>query len=195
MNTYETRSCGYPLTFQGPSTIEEYDAKVGKPGSALEHACLHTIHTRTLPEWQEKFAALLQERTGIARQIESEATETRKAIPERVLAFNRRIIAQWGNGNDKQALLQQWAQETADQMVVTPAPMPEEKTPPPSRADLMKAQEILARDPALVAEKVQLMLKEVPGFRLARDAEGRPDVQSFAHLLNRFILAKLGIKA
>jgi hypothetical protein len=70
MNTYETHSCGYRLTFPGPASIEDYDAKVGKPGAALEHACLHTIHTRTLPEWQEKFAAVLQERTGIARQIE-----------------------------------------------------------------------------------------------------------------------------
>ena len=66
MKAYETHSCGYRLTFPGPASIEDYDAKVGKPGTALEHACLHTIHTRTLPEWQEKFAALLQERTGIA---------------------------------------------------------------------------------------------------------------------------------
>jgi hypothetical protein len=193
MNTYETHSCGYRLTFPGPATIEDYDAKVGKPGTALEHACLHTIHTRTLPEWQEKFAALLQERTGIARQIESEATATRKEIPERVKAFNKRVIEHWGNGNDKKAILQQWAQETADQMVVTPPAAPDEKVPPPSRADLAKAQEILARDPAIVAQKIQLMLNEVPGFKLTRDAEGRPDVQSFAHLLNRFILTKLGL--
>src|SRR4029077_1939330 len=194
MKTYETHSCGYRLTFPGPGTIEEYDTKVGKPGAALDHACLHTIHTRTLPQWQEKFAAVLQERTGIARQIESEANETRKAIPERVLAFNKRIIAQWGNGNDKTAILQQWAQETADQMFVTPQEIPEEKAPPPSRADLAKAQEILARDPSAVEDKVQLMLREVPDFKLARDPEGRPDPESFAHLLNRFILNKLGIK-
>jgi hypothetical protein len=193
MKTYETRSCGYRLTFPGPDTVEEYDTKGGKPGTALEHACLHTIHTRTLPEWQEKFAALLQERTGIPRQIESEATATRKEIPERVLAYNKRIVEEWGNGNDKKAILQQWAQETADQIVVTPPAVPEEKAPPPSRADLMKAQEILARDPAVVAQKVHLMLSEVPGFKLARTAEGLPDPESFAHLLNRFILTKLGL--
>jgi hypothetical protein len=193
MKAYETHSCGYRLTFPGPGTVEEYDAKVGKPGTALDHACLHTIHTRTLPEWQEKFAAVLQERTGITRQIESEATATRKAIPERVLAYNKRIVAQWGNGNDKKAILQQWAQETADQIVVTPPAVPEEKAPPPSRADLAKAQEILARDPAIVAQKVHLMLSEVPGFKLARTAEGLPDPESFAHLLNRFILTKLGM--
>jgi hypothetical protein len=193
MKTYETHSCGYRLSFPGPASIEDYDARVGNPGAALDHACLHTIHTRTLPEWQEKFAALLQERTGIPRQIESEATATRKEIPERVKAFNKRIVEQWGNGNDKKAILQQWAQETADQTVVTPAPVPEEKTPPPSRADLAKAQEILARDPAIVAQKVHLMLNEVPGFKLVRTAEGLPDPESFAHLLNRFILTKLGM--
>jgi hypothetical protein len=193
MNTYETRSCGYRLSFQGPATVEDYDAKVGKPGSALEHACLHTIHTHTLPEWQEKFAEVLAERTGIARLIESEATATRKAVPERVKAFNKRIVEQWGNGNDKEAILQQWAQETADRMFVAPAPVPEEKTPPPGRADLAKAQEILARDPASVEEAVRLMLSEVPNFKLARDSEGLPDVQSLAHLLNRYILTKLGM--
>jgi hypothetical protein len=193
MNTYETRSCGYRLTFQGPDSVEDYDAKVGKPGTALEHACLHTIHTRTLPEWQEKFASVLEERTGISRLIESEATETRKAVPERVLAFNKRIIAQWGNGNDKTAILQQWAQETADQMFVTPPAAPDEKLPPPSRADLDKAQQILARDPALVAQKIQLMLAEVPGFKLLRDVNGLPDPQSLAHLLNRYIMTKLGM--
>jgi hypothetical protein len=71
--------------------------------------------------------------------------------------------------------------------------VPEEKAPPPSRADLAKAQEILARDPAVVAQKVHLMLSEVPGFKLARTAEGLPDPESFAHLLNRFILTKLGL--
>ena len=83
-------------------------------------------------------------------------------------------------------------QETADQMVVTPAPAPDEKLPPPSRADLAKAQEILARDPSAVEDKVQLMLREVPGFKLDR-IDGRPEPQSFAHLLNRFILTKLGM--
>jgi hypothetical protein len=201
----ETSSCGYTLTFTGPESIEAYDAKAGKDGTALVHACLYTVYRETLVTWQEAFAQLLASKTGIARQIDEEATARARSqskhpenvapLQERVLAYNKRVASQWANGDDaKRAELQAWAQEVADKIEAVPSPVtPPTKQDPVGKADLAKANEILSHPPDYIEERVALMLGELPDYELLRDAgnENKPEVQSLARLINKYIVAKL----
>src|SRR6267142_411408 len=152
MKPYETSSCGYPLKFNGPETVADYDSKAGA-GACLEDACQKTINTRTAVAWQEAFATILQERTGIPRQIDEQATgrlKTRSRNPdkvtpvtERLLAYNSRVIAEWANGDqEKRAQLNAWAQETADTIEIDPSPPAKtapDKAPITKGGDLAKA--------------------------------------------------------
>lgn len=185
MKPYETNSCGYTLKFNGPETVADYDSK-GGDGACLRDACLKTIYQDVLPDWQEAFATILGERTGIARQADE----------KRLRPYNTRVIAEWANGNEeKRAQLQAWAQETADKIELDPSPpiSPAAKAPPAAgkSGDLAKANEILSHDSAYIEERVTLMLSTVPDYVLVRDAEGKPDPQSLARLLNRWIIAQL----
>jgi hypothetical protein len=204
MKSYETSSCGYALKFNGPDTVADYDSKGGE-GACLKDACQKTINTRTAVEWQEAFAAILAQRTGIPRKVDDFATERVKAksknpanvnpINERLSAYNTRVIAEWANGDqEKRAQLQAWAQETADAMEVDPSPpakAPSDKAPATKGGDLAKANEILSHEAPYIEERVKLMLGEVPDYQLLREASGKPDAQSLARLLNRYIITKL----
>jgi hypothetical protein len=205
MKSYATSSCGYTLKFNGPDTVADYDSKGGE-GACLKDACQKTINTRTAVDWQEAFASILAQRTGIPRKVDESATERVKAksknpnsvtpINERISAYNTRVIAEWANGDqEKRAQLQAWAQETADAMEVDPSPPAakpaSEKAPATKGGDLAKANEILSHDSAYIEERVSFMLSDVPDYVLVRDAEGKPDAQSLARLLNRYIITKL----
>lgn len=203
MKPYETNSCGYTLKFNGPASVEDYDSRGGQ-GACLEDACQKTINTRTAIAWQEAFASILQERTGIPRQIDEFATQRVKTksknpdnvapISERLHAYNTRVIAQWANGDEeKRAQLQAWAQETADKIEINPSPTTKPTASPTisKGGDLAKANEILSHEKAYIEERVTLMLGEVPDYDLLRDDIGKPDAQSLARLLNRYIMTKL----
>ena len=205
MKLYETHSCGYRLKFAGPETVEAYE-EIGGAGTCLRDAVRLAINAETLPAWQEAFAALLEERTGIAREIDQEATsqaqarsktpETAKPIHERVKPYTKRVLAIWVNGDkSKQAQLQQWAQETADTISIVPAPLETEsvKLPPLSKTEIAKANEILGHDSAYIEERITLMLSDIPDFPLARNPEGKPEPESLARLINRWLNKKLNL--
>jgi hypothetical protein len=206
MKSYETSSCGYTLKFNGPASVEDYDSKANRPGACLDDACKKTINTRTAVDWQEAFASLLAERTGIPRKVDDEATARAKSrsrnpngvtpVNERLSAYNTRVISEWANGDQvKRAALQEWAQEIADKIEIDPSPPVTAKTSPAPAAgksgDLAKANEILSHDYGYIEERVKLMLSEVADYVLVRDDKGKPDPQSLARLLNRYIIAKL----
>ncbi len=79
MAKYETNSIGFPLTFEGPGSVEDYDRAFGKVGGCLEDACDNTIYRSTLPEWQEAFEPKVEALTGVKREINTKATEAAKA--------------------------------------------------------------------------------------------------------------------
>jgi hypothetical protein len=204
MKSYETNSCGYALKFNGPASVEDYDSKARRPGTCLEDACKKTINTRTAVDWQEAFAALLAERTGIPRRIDEDATARARSksknpdqitpISERLSTYNTRVIAEWANGDQvKRDALREWAQETANKIEIDPSPTtpPKPAAPSPKTGDLAKANEILSHDYGYIEERVKLMLSQAPDFILVRDEAGKPDPQSLARLLNRYIIAKL----
>src|SRR5580765_8171411 len=155
MKSYDTRSCGYKLRFNGPESVEEYDQKAKKPGQCLEDAINNTIYRGTLPEWQDEFARVLAKETGVAREVDAEATAKLKArakgevkdIPERFKAYNARVKATWANGDEA------------------------------------KENDILDHETDYIEAKVQKMLAKVPDYELARDDENKPEVTSLARLI------------
>jgi hypothetical protein len=199
---YETSSCGYNLKFSGPGTVEEFDKRAGKDGQCLENGVMKIMWHETLPEWQEAFAEVLHQRTGIARAVDEEATNRVKAksknpqnvtpLNERLRTYNARVHAEWVNGDENKKLaLQQWAQETADTIQVDPA----SATPQAAaqKGDIAKANDILSHDSDYIEERVSKLLSKVPDFDILRDDEGKPDAQSLARLINRYVIADLNL--
>lgn len=198
---YDTRSCGYKLAFTGQDSVEEYDEAAGRVGAALEDAVNNTIYRSTLPEWQATFGKVLEEKTGIPREIDAEATARVKAkaknpndtrdVPERFRTYNQRVRKQYagaegeetGNG-EKLAELQKWAQEVADGIRVDPSPA---RISAISKGDIIKAEDVLDHDVEYIEQKVQKFLAAVPDFELVRDDDNRPEKQSLARLIGKYI--------
>jgi bifunctional ADP-heptose synthase (sugar kinase/adenylyltransferase) len=198
MKSYDTRSCGYKLRFNGPESVEEYDQKAKKPGQCLEDAINNTIYRGTLPEWQDEFARVLAKETGVAREVDAEATAKLKArakgevkdIPERFKAYNARVKATWANGDEaKEKQLGDWAQSAADKIEVDPSPS--DRVSAAQKGDLAKASDILDHETDYIEAKVSKMLAKVPEYELARDEEGKPELTSLARLIARWIEAEL----
>jgi hypothetical protein len=82
------------------------------------------------------------------------------------------------------AALQSWAQEVADTIPVDPSPARQSAL---AKGDLLKAEDILDRDADSVEAKVQKFLAAVPDFELIRDDDNRPEKQSLARLIGRYI--------
>jgi hypothetical protein len=198
---YPTQSCGYKLSFTGQDTVEEYDEAAGEPGAALKDAVNNTIYRSTLPEWQNAFGKLLQERTKIPREIDPDATarvkaraknpNDTKAVPERFRTYNTRVRklyagADGENGGDpaKVKELETWAQEVAASITVDPSPA---RVSAIAKGDLLKAEDILDHDTDYIEAKVQKFLAAVPEFELIRDDDNRPEKQSLARLVGRYI--------
>ena len=195
---YETRSCGYKLAFNGPSSVDEYDQKATKAGQCLEDAVNNTIYRGTLPEWQEEFAKVLAQKTSIAREVDAAATAKLKErakgevrdLPERFKIYNARVKATWANGDEaKEKDLQAWAQETADRIEVDPSPT--QRVSAAQKGDLTKADDVLDHDADYIESKVSKMLAKVPDFALARDDENKPERTSLAKLIGKWIEAEL----
>jgi hypothetical protein len=200
MANYDLNSNGYKLSFPGPDTVEEYDQKGGRAGACLEDACSNTGYRATLPEWASKFAPKLADLTGIARGVDTEATEKAKkrakdpanvkSVPEKFKAYNTRVRDEWaGEDEAKLKQLQDLAQEVADGTPIDPSPSA--RVSAVDKAYISKAEDILSHDEDYVEARVAKMAQLVPGFTLQRDEDDRPEKTSLARLVARWIEAKL----
>jgi hypothetical protein len=190
---YETNSLGYKLTFKGPSTVEEYDQKAGRVGACLEDAVDNTIYRSTLPEWQEEFAKKLEEHTKQPRVTDSTATDKAKArakdpskvedIKEKVKAYNARVTA--GMSDTDKAAIAALAQSVADGILVDPSPSKRAKGP--DKALLAKADSLLTLPADQLQEKIDKYLGRVEGFELETDEQDKPQRESLARLLGRYL--------
>ena len=200
--TYESSSCGYTLKFNGPASVEEFDKRAGRDGACLDNSVLKIVWHETLPEWQEAFAEVLHQRTGIPRQIDEAATARVRAksknpqnvtpLNERLRAYNERVHAEWVNGDEtKKAQLQEWAQEVASKIDVDPSTAT--PTTAAQKGDLAKANDILSHDSDYIEERITKLLSKVPDFDLLRDEDGKPDAQALARLINRYVVTDLGL--
>lgn len=197
MKQYNTSSNGYPLVFNGPSTVDEYDKKAGKEGQVVEDAVRGIIAWDTLPAWQDAFQKKLSEVTGITIGTDAAATEKAKQraknpenvkpVPEKFKAYNARVLAaaEAGNANGQTAAsLAALAQEVASGMEIDPSPSVRSAQP---KKDLLdKADALLAGDNEVLETKVTKFLEAV-AYDLERDEAGKPVRESLARLIGRFV--------
>lgn len=204
MKSYTTSSCGIPLKFNGPESVEEYDKLAGKAGAIVEDAATAVIAWSTLPEWQEAFVKKLIDVTGSTRLVDEAATKKAKEraedaskvkdVLEKETAYIKRAQATLKAGTPLTgvadiAAFNALAQEVADGIAIDPAPS--KKSGKPKKDLLEKAQQILARDVDAREAKITEFLNSVPGFDLERTAEGVPSEESLARLIGKFLDARL----
>jgi hypothetical protein len=199
MATYETNSIGFPLKFSGPDSVEAYDQKGGKQGLCLEDAIDNTIYRSTLPEWQDKFAPIVEQLTGVKRSVNEEATAAARArsktpdkvkdVLETVPRYVKRAMANLSD-EDKAALATE-AQKVADGIEVDPSPS---KRQGGLRKDLReKAESLLTLPVDQLESKITGYLEEIPGYDLERDSdnENKPQVESLARLVGEIMAKRL----
>lgn len=195
--TYDTNSLGYPLKFKGPATVEDYDRVAGKVGACLEDASENTMYRSTLPEWQDEFSKVLEERTGQKRTVNEKATadargrsknpDKVKDILETVRVYHNRVTAGMSD-EDKKALAAE-AQRIADGIVVDPSPS---KRAAGLSKDLRnKADSLLTLPTDQLEAKVTKFMDKVPGFEVERDEANKPTPESLGRLIGQYLDALL----
>jgi len=196
MAKYETNSLGFPLEFNGPDSVEDYDRAAGKVGSCLEDAVENTIYRSTLPEFQDAFSKKVEEMTGQKRQVNTEATANTKArsktpdkvkdIFETIRVFVNRATA--GMSDADKTALGQIAQEVASGITVDPSPS---KRQGGLRKDLKsKAESLLTLPDDQLEAKITSYLNYVE-YDLDRDEANKPTVESLGRLIGLVLEKKM----
>lgn len=197
MAKHKTNSLGFPLVFNGPGTVEEFDQKAGRVGAALEGAIDDELYRGTLPEWQAEFAKEVEKLTGVPRGVDQPATDRVRArsknpdkindVPEKVKTYVNRATAGMSEA-DKKALAA-LAQEVANRIEIDPSPTRRQAGP---KKDLLdKADSVLAGPEDQIQLKVSKYMEKVPGFDLDTDETGKPERTSFARLIGEYVTAVL----
>lgn len=200
MAKYTTRSIGFPLTFNGPDTVEDYDRAAGKTGSCLSDAVENTIYRGTLPEWQDAFAKKVAELTGTTRGVNADATEAArkrsktpdkvKDILETVTTYVNRVTADMSE-EDKKSLAA-LAQEVADGVVVDPSPSKRQAGVP--KEYKAKAESLLTLPTDQLEAKITAWGEKYDSIdvsNLERDEAGKPTVDSLGRLVGQVMAEKL----
>lgn len=200
MAKYTTRSIGFPLVFNGPDTVEDYDRAAGKVGSCLQDAVENTIYRGTLPEWQDAFAKKVAELTGTTRGVNAEATAAAKArsktpekvkdVLETVTTYVNRATANMSD-EDKTALAK-LAQEVADSVMVDPSPSKRQAGVP--KEYKAKAESLLTLPTDQLEAKITAWGEKydsVDVSNLERDEAGKPTVDSLGRLVGQVMAEKL----
>ena len=202
---YKTNSLGYKLSFNGPSTVEEFDKKAGKDGAALEGAVYEEIYRGTLPDWLDAWAVELKKITSIERLVDADATAAAKAkakddearakvkdVLETVKKYDARVRASVAKGEVAGEdgvivtleTLQAAAQAVADKIEIDPAPSKREGSA--KKDDLDKADEFLGGDQDILEGKISVWTSAVD-FDLQRGDDGKPLRESLARLIGKYI--------
>lgn len=186
------------MVFEGPGSVEDYDALAGKQGACLEDAINNIIYRSTLPIWQREFAEALEKTFGVKREVDEEATRKARArdegasqVLERATRYIARVLAA---NEDRMDEIKQLAQQVADKIQINPAPQRRSTSAPTERVNktwLAKARDILSRDEEARETAIAKLLKAVPGFELVRDDNNVPDETSLARLIGRYLDALL----
>lgn len=204
---FKTSSIGFDLSFTGPSTIEDYNAKGGVRASGLpavlEDAVGAEIAWGTLPEWQDEFdKALTAAYPGeYVRQVNEKATAEAKAraksddakakavVHETVTKSVKRFlagIADDDEGKAKLAAIKALAQSVADGIEIDPSPSKRQGAP--KKDYLAKAETWLALSDEELEAKIEAGVAAGANIDLiARDDNGRPTKDSLARFIGAYI--------
>lgn len=199
---YKTSSIGFDLSFSGPDTVEDYNAKGGVRASGLpavlEDAVGAEIAWGTLPEWQDAFdKALAAKYPGqYVRQVNEKATAEAKAraksdeakakaeVKETVTKSVKRFLATLDDA--ELAEIKALAQATADGIEIDPSPS--------KRAGAPKKDYLAKADTWLGLTDDELEAKITAGTEaganpdlVVRGDDGRPTRDSLARFIGAYI--------
>jgi len=200
MPKYTTSSIGFPLSFEQPGSIEDYNALAGPRPSGLpavlEDAVAGLVAWDTLPEWQAAFAKKLKETyPDFTQEVNEKATAAAKAraktdeakakavVYETIKTSVQRFLAD--KTDEEKAALAVLAQQVADGITVDPSPSRRQGTI--KKDYIAKADSWLALDEDALEEKISKALGSVPSFNLAREDDGKPNRDSLARLIGAYI--------
>lgn len=193
MKNHEWSTSRYDLVSPGPETAEEFDQKAGKSGACLEEAVASVTYRSTSPEFWDAFIPKVEALTGITRGVDEAASARAKErakdpskakdVPEKPNAYDNRV---WAQASDEQkAQLVALAKETALSITIDPSPSRRASTP--NAAIYAKADSVLSRDTAGIADAVNKLTAAVEGagrvFELAYDENNKPTRDSLAGLI------------
>lgn len=191
-NKYQTSTLGIDITVPCSASVEAYDQRAGKSGACLEDAIAGLVAWSTLPDIQDKFAEALEKASNIARLVDADATEKARAkakdpakvkdVLEKPRAYKNRVWAQASDDDKKEYT--NLLREIASQTPADPAPSARAKGVPKDL--LAKADSLLTLSDDELEAKVGKYLAAVE-FDLARDNDGRPDRESLAVLVGKFL--------
>lgn len=202
---YEASSCGFDFKINGPSTVEEFDAKAG-PGECLDSGIKSVLWRSTLPKFHRAFTAKLEELSGVKRAVDEKATAAAKAaakdpenasdVMEKFSAFAKRARGTYLEGKTgddlkvAEAELNAAAQAVADTLEIDPSASQRESGA--SKAARDKADSILLEDDEVIETKVAKISAVVPEVVIDRDAEsGKPTRDSLAKAIDAWMAASL----
>jgi hypothetical protein len=180
----------------GHSSVEERDTEAGKVGSTLEDADYSDIYRSTLPEIHDKATKVIEDLSGIPRGINEAQTaknqarlkdgKVAKPVKESFVDFATRVKAAV-----EESIWTSIDEEFRAIALATPVDAsPSKRAGTASKANLEKADEILARGEDAIEETVTKLLTVVPNFDLDRDSDSKPERVSLARLVGAYVEAQ-----
>lgn len=201
MKQYKTSTLGRDLSFNGPSTVEEYEAK-GGPGSAVADAVDGVIAWDTIPDFHNNLAPLLEKEFKLARGVDEKATEKAKlkaksdeakakvSVKEKLTTYISRVLATVESEVDaelKAANLATfnalWAKaEAATEIDPSPSKRGQRG---PGKEYVERAEQFLALSTDELESKITKIAALVPNVEdiLVRDSDGKPTAASLGFAL------------
>ncbi len=198
MKDYKTSTLNRDLTFSGPSTVEEYEAK-GGPGSCVQDAVDGLIAWDTIPEFHSNLAPLLEKEFKITRGVDDKATEKAKArakteeakakvsVKEKLTSFIARVLATVSSEADATVKASNIAtfdslwKQAESATIIDPSPS-KRVGRGPGKEYVERAETFLALPTDQLEAKITKIAELVPNVEetLVRDADGKPSVTSLA---------------
>lgn len=183
------------VVFLGHVSVEARDTEAGEVGATLRDADMSDLYRSSLPDVHEKTTAKIAELSGVARGVNEVQTaknqarlkdgKTAKPVLESWTEWTARIQA--SVSEDIWSEIDAYVRSVA---LATPVDAsPSKRVGAASKANLDKAEEILARDTDAMESTISKMLTIVPDYDLDRDEDSKPTKASLARLIGAYIAA------
>lgn len=190
--TWDTESCGLPLSFPCPKTVNDFDRAAGYVGATQYCATQYIGLHDTLAEWQEKFAKRVAETFSIPRWVNEAATKKQKDLSvtgavapvyETVKKYIARVLALISPEQKKS--LYSLAQTVANETPVDPSPTARRGAI--TVENYARAKSLLNAPPDIYEEKISKYSEYIGGFVLDRTPSNIPEEESLARLIQVYL--------
>lgn len=200
MKNYESSTLNRKVTFSGPSTVEEYDAK-GGTGSCVEDAVAGLIAWDTLPDFHSKLVEKLVAKFGIPRGVNDKATAKAKErakddeakakvkpVPEAATAYIRRVEATTATDPDQKAEFDTLWNEVMAATEIDPSPS-KRQSRGPGKDYMERAEQFLELETDALEAKITKLATLVPNVEdiLVRDSDGKPTQLSLGFAIKAYV--------